>query len=150
MTVPNERLRRRDLAKWPHMLVRATWELAQARLALKEFNAKDVRELNSAALTNTARKKRSEQEKVIVARIGFVVTFVARYLPWRSDCLPQAIAAQRWLLKRGIGSEIRVGVERPDDGEFGAHAWLVHEEMIVTGGDVTHFSVILGEGSDGP
>lgn len=57
----------------------------------------------------------------------------------------QAIAAQEWLARLGMASEIRIGVERPEDGPFAAHAWLVRKERIITGGDVARYSLLLGE-----
>jgi hypothetical protein len=53
------------------------------------------------------------------------------------------MAAQTWLAEHGLASEIRIGVERPADGKFGAHAWLVHNDAVVTGGDVTRYDVLL-------
>lgn len=145
MTEQNRKLRRRQLIKWPHFIVRAIWELARARFALRSLQPNGVRDLNRSTLGDASRRELSGADEDLVARIGFVTTFVARHVPWRSDCLPQAIAAQRWLLAEGIGSEIRIGVERPDDGEFGAHAWLVQDHRIVVGGDVAHFAVLLGD-----
>lgn len=55
----------------------------------------------------------------------------------------QAIAAQNWLAAKGLPSEIRIGVERPEATGFGAHAWLVHGEDVVTGGDVARYVVLL-------
>ena len=147
-TLANAKFRRRDLAKWPHLLVRAVWELARARLALNGIGPSDIKRLNSDAKSPTYRSSKAPDEDWLVARIGFVVTFASRYLPWRSDCLPQALAARNWLLGHKLTSEIRIGVERAKNGEFGAHAWLMHGDMIVTGGETDRFSVLLGNNRD--
>ncbi len=147
MTDSSKKPRRRDLIKWPHLIVRGVWELALARKAMSSIGARDIRRLNKSSIDHAARSDRAPEAEELIYRIGFIVTFCARYTPWRSDCLPQAIAAQRWLSTKGIATEIRIGVERPEGGEFGAHAWLVHGETIVTGGDVAHFSVLMSEDS---
>ncbi len=143
------KLRRRDLISMPHLLLRAVWELARARLRLRGIGARDIDTLNLAAAQVSSATAQPPVNAALVARIGFLITFAARYLPWRSDCLPQAMAAQRWLEAKGIPSEIKVGVELPEDGQFGAHAWLVQGDDIVTGGDVARFTV-LGDSEPRP
>ena len=51
----------------------------------------------------------------------------------------QALAARRWLARRGIGSNVHIGV-RKDQLCFQAHAWLKVGERIVTGGDVSSYA----------
>jgi len=129
------------------LLARAIWELARARVVHGSIGANDIERLNRAAIAGANGVADSKQERELIARVGFLITLASRHLPWRSDCLPQAIAGQRWLQSEGLGSEIRIGVERPGDDQFGAHAWLVHRDQIVTGGEVGHFSVLLGDES---
>ncbi|MEM8724115.1 MAG: lasso peptide biosynthesis B2 protein [Pseudomonadota bacterium] len=145
MTESSQKPRRRDVIKWPHLVLRGVWELALARRAMSNIGARDIRRLNDAAIEHAGRSDPISLDERLLHRVGFIITFTARYVPWRSDCLPQAIAAQHWLSMEGIASEIRIGVERPEGGDFGAHAWLVHEETIVTGGEIAHFSVLMGE-----
>ncbi len=139
------KFRRRDIAAMPHLLAKAIWELGRARLRLNGIGARDIARLNNSAKSKAAGNGQSASNADLIARIGFLVTFASRHLPWRSDCLPQAMAAQHWLSTKGIASEIRIGVERPGEGQFGAHAWLVQGEQIVTGGEVGHFAVLIGE-----
>ena len=80
-----------------------------------------------------------------VSRIAYVIPRLSDRLPWRSDCLIQAIAGQNWLTAKGADSEIQIGVENPKDGDFGAHAWLVHNDTIVTGGDIARYALLLGD-----
>ncbi|MXO85802.1 lasso peptide biosynthesis B2 protein [Altererythrobacter aurantiacus] len=66
------------------------------------------------------------------------VARAARNLPLELLCLPQALAAQRMLVRRGIVSDLRIGVERPDEASAGDaprafHAWLVAHDRFVTG-----------------
>ena len=75
------------------------------------------------------------------ARIRWAVEACARHLPWHPVCLPQAIAAQWMLRRRGIASTLYLGV-RPG-AQYDAHAWVRAGSLIVTGGP-THvgFAVV--------
>lgn len=74
---------------------------------------------------------------------AFFVSRMALRVPWRSDCLVQALAGQRWLARQGIASEIVVGAATNGDGSLNAHAWLRHGERIVLGGDIARFQPLL-------
>ena len=78
----------------------------------------------------------SPEEERLIERIAYVIPRVAARLPWRTDCLVQAIAAKRWLARSGIVSRLHFGVPREKQPEFEAHAWLTVGERIVTGGDI--------------
>src|SRR5262245_47751653 len=62
--------------------------------------------------------------KVDVARLSWAIGAAAARVPWRSDCLPQAMAAHRWLRRYGLRPEFFVGVAKRKDGHVEAHAWL--------------------------
>jgi hypothetical protein len=42
----------------------------------------------------------------------------------RALCLPRSLVLWHFLRHRGVFTEIRFGVSRPDDGKFAAHAWV--------------------------
>jgi len=72
--------------------------------------------------------------------VGRSVVAVARNLPGRPQCLAQALAARAMLKRRGIDSELNLGVNK-DRAAINAHAWLAVGKQIVTGGpDVSAFS----------
>ena len=56
----------------------------------------------------------------------------ASRVPWRSDCLVQAIAAHRWARRNGTGFEFHLGVRR-DGGELVAHAWTLSGGHFLSG-----------------
>jgi hypothetical protein len=65
-------------------------------------------------------------------RVGRAVDKVARALPWKPVCLPQAIAT-RWLLRRRrIPCESHLGVV--GTAPLAAHAWVTVAGAIVQGG----------------
>lgn len=121
--------------------------LVRARAAFARLEARDILARNAVAGAVPTRASRPE-DAALVARIAYVIPRISARLPWRSDCVIQAMAAQDWLAAHGLASEIRIGVERPTAGSFGAHAWLIHEGHIVTGGDVSRYELLLGERSD--
>lgn len=138
---PGEKPRWRDAAWLLRYSMRGLWELLGARIAFIRFTARDIGRLNQSA------REVSQMDlpgyDAHIARIGYVLPRLSRRLPWRSDCLIQAMAGQNWLSACGIPSEIEIGVEQPEDGEFGAHAWLVQAGKVVTGGDVSRYATIL-------
>lgn len=67
-----------------------------------------------------------------------------RYLPWRTKCFAQAIAAKRLLQKKKIPSTIYLGVAKRGEDKMIAHAWLRSGNRIVTGKEeVSKFTPIL-------
>lgn len=130
--------------------VRATFELA---LANRRLGSRTAREL-LASLTDrnpaASAASLSPGQAALVARVAFAVPRVGAYLPWRSDCLVQALAAQRWLAGHAIASEICIGVRRPEDLEFEAHAWLKAGDRVVTGGDISSYTQLHAAANGGP
>jgi Transglutaminase-like superfamily len=78
-------------------------------------------------------------------RIGWAVDSAARFVP-NATCLPQALAAEAILLRRGHPAVVRLGVTRNADG-VEAHAWVEsYGRVIVGGGDLDRFEPL--EASD--
>lgn len=128
--------------------LRGLAELVRARIIFAGLEAKSVPARNRSA-REQAHPKTSLTQKAL-ARISYVLPRLSDRLPWRSDCMIQAIAAQNWLSAYGAASEIQIGVENPRGGKFGAHAWLMHDGVVVTGGDITRYQTILADSqSDG-
>ena len=67
-----------------------------------------------------------------------VVRAAAANGPYRATCLPQSLAVW-WLLgRRGMASELRIGV-RKEANRFEAHAWVEYEGTVLNDqGDVPH------------
>lgn len=67
-------------------------------------------------------------------RVLRAVRRAARLVPGAS-CLTQALTAQILLARRGVPSVLHLGVNRTENGVFGAHAWLEIGGVVVMGGD---------------
>jgi hypothetical protein len=73
-------------------------------------------------------------------RVAAAIAAASRRVPWRSDCLEQAIAAKAMLRRRGIASTLYLGMARDP---VAAHAWLRVGDLNVTGGrDVARYAVV--------
>lgn len=110
------------------LLLEALVELARARWQLRTLPYRQL----------VARLQRSAPGEPVAEpdtrRIIWSVRAMARRVPWRADCFPQAIAGYRMLQRRGRLARIDLGVRRAADGHLAGHAWLTHDERVVLGG----------------
>lgn len=128
----------------PHLGSAPGWPapLCEQLLSEARLEAAEIPQRNRAS-SAAARAAPPAGAAAVMERIAFILPRVSARLPFRSDCLIQAIAAQNWLSAKGLAKEIRIGVEKADTTGFGAHPWLVHGETIVTGGDIGRYHVLL-------
>ena len=75
----------------------------------------------------------SAGEEQVVVSIRWAIGAVAPWMPFRTLCLQQAIAARAMLARRGIGSILHLGVGDPTGTRLEAHAWLDTGGLKVTG-----------------
>lgn len=75
----------------------------------------------------------SSEARAVVHDIGWAVAAVAPWMPFRTLCLQQAIAARTMLARRGIASVLHLGIDRSDPTRLEAHAWLHAGGIAVTG-----------------
>ncbi|MEN7538001.1 lasso peptide biosynthesis B2 protein [Aurantiacibacter flavus] len=65
--------------------------------------------------------------------LAWAVKHSARIVPF-AHCLTQALSLQYLLGQQGMTSTIRVGVQTAENGNLGAHAWLLHDGVVLIGG----------------
>ena len=126
--------------------VRAGLELAWARLFLHSTRPAEVFRRNAQSARAGAAAARGSAPEVADSHYRDVAAFISAMairVPWRADCLVQAMAAQRWLMRKGLPSEIVVGAAKHPDGRFEAHAWLLRGEAVLLGGDIERFEPLL-------
>ena len=129
----------------PHWVLRGLIEMIRARLVLYRTKPGDIAALNASADAANKSGAVSNSDRQAIERVAFIVALLGRKLPWRSGCLIQAIAGQRWLSRLGIATRITVGVERPENGELSAHAWLKRGEEVIVGGEIDRFHALIGD-----
>jgi hypothetical protein len=130
--------------------IRAGLGLATARIALRTITPDQVMQRNFAIEQQVAQLPRTPDEadtRRLCDEAGFFINRMAARVPWRSDCLVQALAGQQWLASKGIASEIVVGTAKRADGTFLSHAWLQVDSRIVLGGDISLYSPLLAPDS---
>ena len=98
-------------------LVRAGFELGLARLRLTSRHARA--QIAASQIEPTALDHR---QVALVDRVAFAIPRVAARLPWRADCLVQALAARRWLGHHDIATTLTLGVPRDMPSDFEAHS----------------------------
>lgn len=107
---------------------------ASALIALVPFRR--IAPLLGVNLGATAHRPECTAAEARRARqIGSAVTIAASYAPFRSNCLPQAIAAKALCTLWRVPCAVILGVERARlDGTFRAHAWTSCGDAVPTGG----------------
>jgi hypothetical protein len=114
----------------------AAW-LAVARLAVKALPFRVLAKRLGAQHEQTPTAPTGDPA---LPRVAWAVAAAARRLPWRTECLEQALAARTMLRRRGIASTLYLGVAKDP---VVAHAWLRAGDLNVTGGrDVSRYAVV--------
>lgn len=129
-------------SKW--MALEAAFELVLARIntlgSARHFT-RLMGELDGRPIAATL----DQQAKA--ARIGHVVELAARWMPFRSVCLQQVLAARRMLRRRHLPATVYLGVlpddlskmadisatTSPSNTPAAAHAWVKSGDRIVNG-----------------
>ena len=76
----------------------------------------------------------SLREQDAVSLIGLSINYAANNLPWKSVCLPRAMAAKVMLRRRRIESTLFLGLSKNKESKIlSAHAWIKAGDQIVTG-----------------
>ena len=79
----------------------------------------------------TGHRQNNAEQTLDLARLAVTsVTRASRFSPWRASCLQQSLTLGWLLRRRGIDSQLRIGV-RKEDGRFEAHAWVEHQGVVL-------------------
>ena len=87
----------------------------------------------SDARVSQVRAPAPADQSECAAAVSWAVTRAARYVPFKAVCLPQAMAAQVMLRRRGIKSAMHFGAAKGTEKPLDAHAWLDAAGVEVTG-----------------
>lgn len=66
-------------------------------------------------------------------QIGRAVELAARFTPWESKCLVQALVGACWCRLYGIPYVVHLGVRKDEAEGMKAHAWLCTGKAVITG-----------------
>ncbi|HLU49683.1 MAG TPA: lasso peptide biosynthesis B2 protein [Planctomycetota bacterium] len=130
---PHEETTRADGRPGRGLLLEATLRLLVARIALLLIPSGRL----------AARLGRRDEESpreldgpsaTIAAAVRGAIRRTSRWVPWRSDCLIQAMAARSMLERRGVPTTLYLLVRRSETtGKLEAHACLRAGGVLVTG-----------------
>ena len=130
-------------------LLRAAIELAYANRRMGSLRVSEL--ALSLGGPNAQSVPLSLAQSAFVSRVAFAVPRMGSRVPWRADCLVQAMAAQRWLKSAGLRSEIFIGARNDGEDGMAAHAWLKVGAEMVTGGDISpYLQFTTAKDSDSP
>jgi hypothetical protein len=128
----------RSLKDYGYLLV-AVWELGLARAEFSSWQSdRIVRHLSVKSSDGSPHAC-----NVNLERFAWALSAAARRVPWRSDCLIQALAATRWLRRHGYRSEFHLGVTSPRGRNRIGHAWVTSNGVAVSGGTGQGFRKII-------
>lgn len=121
------------------LFVESWIRLGVMRLALSSMSVKSLFSGLRHNETDREEFQLSESDQVRAMMVGYWVETAARFTPWKSTCLMQALVAQQLLARYGISGRFHLGVAlgKTADSEklcLTAHAWLESGNQIVSGG----------------
>lgn len=128
------------ISDWQYLAI-AMIELFIARIRHATRPASEI--LQQLRVEDTNSSSTLAATEVDVARLSWAIAAAAARVPWRSDCLLQVMAADRWLRRHGQQPEFFLGTRKDMTGRFEAHAWLRCMDTIVAGGSGTDFATLL-------
>ena len=79
------------------------------------------------------RSRRPPKRQPAPDRVAWAVRVASRHLLGTWSCLTQALAAQLLLRWHRYPAVLRIGVARPEEESFRAHAWVESEGRVVYG-----------------
>ena len=88
----------------------------------------------------------SEPQKLLAWRIGRIVELTARYTPWESKCLVQAVMVRLMCRLYHIPYVLHIGalLTHNKDEPMKAHAWVKVGPWVVVGGDGHRAFAVVG------
>jgi len=83
------------------------------------------------------------QQQQLAATLGRIIRHAARFTPWRSKCLEQALVAKLFCHHYRLPNVICFGLQKDDKGQMCAHAWTSVGAIAITGGVAnTHYTPV--------
>jgi len=124
------------------LLFAEAWALiALARFMLVFVSFQKILPLLGERVTN---QEKADEGKNEFKYIRIAIARACKYSFWRTKCFEQALCAKLMLRLRKHPSTIYFGVKRDTaNKEFMAHAWLICNNEIITGGSQTEQFQIL-------
>ena len=130
-------------AEWAYLSV-AVLELALARMRYARQPAQQIIQRLRAVPVHSRGAGDHPIELRDVQRMRWAINAASARVPWRSDCLLQVMAADRWLQRKAAKGSFHLGIAKERDGKIRAHAWLTCSGIVVAGGSGEGLTPLLG------
>jgi len=124
-------------------LFRAILALLRARLLMLTSTDSELVSSLRHTKPNLRNNVFGPPDRIWIRRIGEAMKNASAIVPWRSDCLVQAIAADHLLRRRGLQPDFFLGVQVGSETDFSAHCWLDCCGDPVVGQTQETFSVLV-------
>jgi hypothetical protein len=140
---------KREIAIRDYLLFCEAWMfLALARFMIILFPFRIVAQIlgkKDSSSNDISRETSFEESKP--SDIGVAILRASRRSPWRTKCLESALAAKFMLKRRKKSYTVFLGVTTTtnDKKSLAAHAWLISNGHIITGGNATKAFKIIGK-----
>src|SRR5688572_20349926 len=113
-------------------LVTAGFAITCVRVAITVLPFQTVRR-GLGRLARTPSHVRAPGDQATIDTIVWSLSTAGRTLPPAGRCLIEALAGHVLLGRKGVETDLRIGVLRDPDGTFKAHAWLEKGDRVVLG-----------------
>lgn len=80
----------------------------------------------------------SDEQRAEVRRAAQMLKVARRYHRWWTNCLSHSVTLWAMLRRRGIDSNLRIGVRGGNEADFAAHAWLEWQGEVLTDTEDVH------------
>jgi len=134
----------RQLAGSARQLTSPEWQIAAEACITAPVAALAVRALAPSRALRLFTPRVSRHPELSVARIAAIVDAVLTLA--RARCLTKALVLHNLLLKRGIASEVVVGVAI-EDRSMRAHAWVERDGRVLIGAGEREYTTMWRGGS---
>ena len=131
--LPSRPLHDLSASEW-RMLATVVPVIAAVRVALTLMPFKQL-VARLQALADLLRSKQ-KADKRYCRRLAWGVNAIGKRVLGSRPCLTQALVVQFMLWRRGIDTELRIGVDK-SEGELIAHAWVMLDGKVLIGGELS-------------
>jgi Transglutaminase-like superfamily len=100
-------------------------------------------ELRQGPSGETEPGRAAQLEPADLRRLSWAIAAAAARVPWRSDCLLQVLAAERWTRRWGLRGEFHLGVAKDAQDNLVSHAWIRFGDTNVPEGETHAYKVLI-------
>jgi hypothetical protein len=113
------------------MLLQAPVALPVVALALRRYGLARVQRRLLSDRPRPSPPATPVERLTAARRLSWCVRAAAAYGPWPANCLQRSVLLCWFLHRRGLAGDLRIGVQRADDGSLNFHSWVEHDGVVL-------------------